>query len=45
MPRVSSPRDPCQVRGCLNTTNGGKAYCLEHIDRMPYVVAMEEELP
>ena len=41
-PHASGPRDPCRAPNCLNTTNSGKPYCLEHIDLMPYVIEMED---
>jgi len=43
VPQVSGPREMCMADGCHSTTNGGKPYCLEHIDQMPYVVSMSDE--
>jgi hypothetical protein len=30
-------RGHCIARGCTESTNDGKAYCLKHITKMPYV--------
>lgn len=38
--RSIGPRDPCKADGCHKLTNGGKPYCIKHIERMPYVAAM-----
>lgn len=28
---------PCSIKGCHETTNNGKFYCTEHINKLPYV--------
>jgi hypothetical protein len=41
-------RDPerasCGVHGCVEPTTGRKPYCIEHLDRLPYVQWLKGEL-
>ena len=30
----------CTMTGCARATDGGKPYCADHVERMPYVVAL-----
>lgn len=41
-PRSSGPRKNCAAEGCRGVTNGGKEYCADHIDLMPYVIGLGE---
>lgn len=34
------PSVRCCADGCRKWTSGGKPYCLHHVDRMPYVLAL-----
>ncbi len=45
-PRPSRIREDrrCTVDGCANTTTGRKPYCIDHIDRLPYVRQLTDEL-
>ena len=36
--------DTCRVDGCDHATTGRKPYCLDHIDRLPYVASVESEI-
>jgi len=35
---------PCRVSECAGTATYGKPYCIEHLDRLPYIKAMKAEL-
>ena len=42
--RSEEARTECSVSLCPNATNGRKPYCLEHLDRLPYVQKILTEL-
>lgn len=42
--RISGERNLCKIRDCPNDTSEKKPYCLEHLDRLPYVMRLEAEL-
>ena len=37
-------REVCRVQGCGHVTTERKPYCIEHIDRLPYVQELQAEL-
>jgi len=41
-PGVGERSEPCQVRGCKNTTSFHKPYCLDHIFELPYATYVRE---
>ena len=42
--RCDEPRTECSVLGCANATNNRKPYCIDHLDRLPYVQKIKAEL-
>ncbi|HZU99633.1 MAG TPA: hypothetical protein VFF73_23180 [Planctomycetota bacterium] len=42
--RLREARTSCTVAGCPNDTNGRKPFCIEHLDRLPYVQELLAEL-
>ncbi|MGE0707195.1 MAG: hypothetical protein AB7N76_16720 [Planctomycetota bacterium] len=34
----------CTVPGCGQTTTGGKPFCSEHLDQMPYIQGLIDRL-
>lgn len=36
----STPREHCMAADCQKTTSGGKPYCADHLDQMPYVARL-----
>ena len=41
---TAAARETCMADGCHASTNGGKPYCLDHIEQMPYVTG-NDDLP
>ena len=37
-------REFCRVQGCGHPTTERKPYCIEHLDRLPYVKELQEQL-
>lgn len=35
---------PCKVGGCEGSATYGKPYCIDHLDRLPYVRAMKSDI-
>ncbi|MEZ0229579.1 MAG: hypothetical protein ACAI25_13195 [Planctomycetota bacterium] len=42
--RRESQRGDCLHTGCSQTTTGNKPYCLDHLDELPYVRNLIEEI-
>jgi len=42
--REESARETCRVTGCGQVTSDKKPYCVDHIDRLPYVAQVRDEL-
>ena len=42
--RLREARTACSIAGCANDTNGRKPFCIDHIDRLPYVQGLLAEL-
>lgn len=36
VPQICRERCECSLRGCMETTHGGKAFCRKHVLRQPY---------
>ena len=35
---------PCKAKGCSGSATHGKPFCIEHMDRLPYIKAMKANL-
>jgi hypothetical protein len=42
--RRESQRADCSYAGCAQTTTGNKPFCLEHLEELPYVRRLIEEI-
>lgn len=42
---MASERTSCRVSTCPNKTSDRKPFCLEHLDRMPYVQVLVSQDP